>query len=153
MHLFHIQRVFNGKNSPPWENKWSKQNAKWFLVCYTNSNKIVITAEGDLCPSKSFWYLCKYTKGLRFSLCRGNLSYHGVKTESIQPLSGLKSLSSTVLKQGHLKEQSIHKRQVEGIRRTLENSQSSKGRMCIYFPRHRLEENSTRATWWAQAKC
>ena len=120
-----------------WENKWSMQNAKWFLVCYTNSNKNVITAEGDLCPSQSFWCLCKYSKGLWFSLCGGNLSYHSVKAESICPLRSLKSLSSAVWRQRHLKEQSTHKRQMEAIRRPLHNSQSSKGHICIYFPRHK----------------
>lgn len=134
-------------NSPLWENKWSKWNAKWFLVCYTNSNKNVIAAKGDLCPSKSFWYLCKYSKGLCLSLCRGNLSYHSVKAESIFPQRRLKSLSSAVLPQGHLKEQSIPKRQMEAIRRPLEKSQRSKRHICIYFPRHRLGENCTRATW------
>lgn len=55
------------------------------------------------------------------------------------PQRRLKSLSSAVLMQGHLKEQSIPKRQMEAIRRPLEKSQRSKRHICISFPRHRLE--------------
>lgn len=128
------------------------KNAKWFLVCYTNSKKNVITAEGDLCPFKSFRYLCKYSKGLCSSLCGGNRSYHSVKAVSVFPLSRLKSLSRAVLKQGHLKEQSIHEKQMEASRRPLANSPSSKGHIYFYFPRHRLEENCNRAAWRAHGK-
>lgn len=58
-----------------------------------------------------------------------------------------------MLNQGHLKEQSVHRRQMETISNLLENSQSSKGHICFYFPRHRLGENCSRATWCAYGKC
>lgn len=57
-----------------------------------------------------------------------------------------------MLNQGHLKEQSVHRRQMETISSLLENSQSSKGHVCFYFPRHRLGENCSRATWCAYGK-
>lgn len=139
-------------SSPLWgkKKKRSKENAKWFLVCYTNGNRNV--AEGDLCPSKSFRYLCKFSKGLCLCLCGGNLSHHGVKAESTLPLRGFKSFSSAALKHGHLKEQSARTRHMEAIWRPLENSQSSKGHIYIYFSGHRLEEYCTRATRCSHGK-
>lgn len=54
-----------------------------------------------------------------------------------------------MLNQGHLKEQSVHRRQMETISSPLENSQSSKEHICFYFPRHRLWED---CSWCAYGK-
>lgn len=55
-----------------------------FFICYTNSNKNLMTAEGGLCPSKSFDI---YASTQCFSFCGGNRSYDSVKVEFILPLS------------------------------------------------------------------
>lgn len=113
----------------------------------------MITAEGDLCPSKSFWYSCKHCERLCFlPLWRKSFIPQCKSRVDIPTESRLKSSSSLVLNQGHLKEQSVHRRQMETISSPLENSQSGKGHICFYFPRHSLGENCSRATWCAYGK-